>query len=65
MCWEYGRLHLALVEMKMIASCKAIKALERDGGWVGCFGSFGSEGDAWTAVTMFWDMMVNAEDYIS
>ena len=35
----------------------------RDGGWVRMFGAFRSEEAAWTAVTLFWDMMVRAGDY--
>ena len=34
-----------------------------DGEWVGLFNTFPDSESAWTAVVMFWDMMVDAGDY--
>ena len=35
----------------------------RDGGWVRVFCHFHNESQAWEAVILFWDMMVDAGDY--
>ena len=37
----------------------------RDGGWVLFLGHFPREEDAWNAVTLFWDLMVEASDYVT
>ena len=34
-----------------------------DGEWVGLFNTFPDSESAWTAVVVFWDMMVDAGDY--
>ena len=37
---------------------------QRDGGWVRVFNQFRDEELAWTAVALFWDMMVE-EDFLT
>jgi hypothetical protein len=34
-----------------------------DGEWVGLFNAFPDSESAWTAVVIFWDMLVDAGDY--